>query len=100
MGRAARLKGKTLEERIDYAMKHKAMEQAELQRKIDERIKEEALAWQTMVWWQVEMSIERMERIEKWKSKQAMKRAALGALLAGTIYSTLGESYVGYNRHR
>jgi hypothetical protein len=96
MGRAARLKGKTLEERIDFALRRKAEEQERIRLAAERRLEEEALAIQTMVWWQFEMSAERMEQLSRIRHRRAMKRAALHSILAGTLYSGIGAIHHGH----
>lgn len=91
MGRAARIKGKTLEDRIKYALEHKAAEQKRIQELAEQRAMEEVQAWKTMVWWQLELTLERIELVERILSRRRMKAAALHSLLAGTLYNAMGE---------
>jgi len=93
MGQAARRKGKTLDDRIKFAISRKEAEQKRLQELAEQRACEELQAIKTMVWWQIDLTIERMEYLEK----RRMKSAMLSSVLAGTIYSTLGGMY-GFGR--
>jgi hypothetical protein len=90
MGRAARLKGKTLDDRIEFALKRKQEEQIRISELAAVRACQEILAIKTMVWWQMDMTVERMERFARARHKRFMKTAAIHAVLAGTLYSGIG----------
>jgi ribosomal protein S13 len=82
MGRAARLKGKTLDDRIANAKQRAADETARIQNLISERATQELQGIKTMVWWQIDMTIERYERIERYRAKRHMKTAKLMSLMS------------------
>lgn len=98
MGRAERLKGKTLDDRIQFAHQRAEEETARIKALAVLMAEQEIQAWKIMVWWQIEMTIERDELYQKFWQKKRMKQAMFASVLAGTIYSGLGGIYHGPRR--
>jgi hypothetical protein len=92
VGRAARLKGATLEDRIANAKQRAADETARIKARLQLIAEQEILAVRTMVWWQLDMSVQRMD--------QKQKRHLDMGMLAATIYGIMGGLLNGYRHQR
>lgn len=83
MGQASR-RG-NLETRIQQSKVNKAHEEALIENARLDRAMQELQGWKTMVWWQLEMSIDRYERIQRAKHKRDMAMAQVMGTLFGTF---------------
>lgn len=84
MGQASR-RG-SLEQRVLQAQIAKAHEEALKENKRIDRALQELQGWKTMTWWQLEMSIELYERVQKRKHKNDMAMAQIFGILYGGVY--------------
>lgn len=75
MGQASR-RG-SFEDRQAQAIERKRQLNLAIQMERQKRIEQEALAWNTMVWWQIEMTEARYRRIKKRELDMNMTMATL-----------------------
>jgi hypothetical protein len=82
MGKAERRKGATLELRIANARQQVADATVAIQARQNLILEQEVLAVSAMVWWQLDMSIERYEMFERAAHRRNMKVVELTALMS------------------
>lgn len=98
MGRAERLKGKTLEDRIQFAQRREWERLKAIKDREDLIAEQEILAWKTMVWWQIEMTTERYELLERIKYRRRAKTAVIGAVMAAGIGALIPHNPINTRR--